>query len=538
MKKHIKIALIIVSSLLLVACATLSKKSETKLYVNDWPAFSLSYPAHWLKKTSDSKFVFRAEAPKGFPAFRIAIISNMDMPLKYSTSIYLPELSNMGKDINVFYDKKAKLKDGTPAQEVELEWVTNAGIKLNTLFLTAKKDDIWILVTVSDTKGRIEGDLRKIPYSLKIKPVKEAPISYSYKVPEQTADGWQTAHVAEANLDEKILTDLIKNILNEKYKDIHSVLIVKDGKLVLEEYFPGQDYERDHISFTRDDMHGIASVTKSFASTLIGIAIDKGMIKGTDQNLISFFPEHKKLLGENGKKIKLRHILSMTAGFDWDETTFLYNDSHNPYWIMLGPEREHIIEYILSRPIKSQPGVEFTYNSGLSLLLGAIVEKRSSIKNKDFAQKYLFGPLGISKYEWGYWDAAGKVPRTDGGLYLLPRDMAKFGYLFVNGGKWKGRQIISAKWIEEATKERIKLYPMMATGYGYQWWLYEFIMNNEIIKSYVADGWGGQRIFIFPTLDMVVVFTAGNYSTPHSQVFNMMYDMVNKHILPAIVSSK
>jgi CubicO group peptidase (beta-lactamase class C family) len=228
----------------------------------------------------------------------------------------------------------------------------------------------------------------------------------------------------------------------------------------------------------------------------------------------------------------------MTAGFDWDETTYLYNDSRNPYWIMLGPEREHIIEYILSRPIKSQPGVEFTYNSGLSLLLGAIIEKRSYVKTKDFAQKHLFGPLGISKYDWGYWDAAGKVPMTDGGLYLLPRDMAKFGYLFANGGKWKGRQIISAKWIEEATKERIKLYPMMATGYGYQWWLYQFKMNNEIVESYVADGWGGQRIFVFPSLDMVVVFTAGNYSTPHSQVFNMMYYMVNKHILPAVVSAK
>jgi CubicO group peptidase (beta-lactamase class C family) len=116
--------------------------------------------------------------------------------------------------------------------------------------------------------------------------------------------------------------------------------------------------------------------------------------------------------------------------------------------------------------------------------------------------------------------------------------MAKFGYLFVNRGTWKGQQIISAKWIEEATKKRIDLYPMMLTGYGYQWWLYEFTMNNEIIKSYVADGWGGQRIFVFPALDMVVVFTAGNHSTPHSQVFNMMYDMVNKHVLPAIVSSQ
>jgi CubicO group peptidase (beta-lactamase class C family) len=533
MKKHIKISLIIVSSLLLIACATFSKKSETRLYEHGWPAFSLSYPAYWLKKTPDSQFIFGAEALAGFPALRIAVMPNMDMPLQYSTSIYLPALSKIGKHIKVLYDKEARLKDGTPAQEVELEWVMNAGIKLNSLLLTAKKDKTWILVVVSDTEGRIEDDLRKIPYSLQIKPVKEAPIAYSYKVPEQTNDGWQTAHVTEVNLDEKILAELIKNILNETYTDIHSVLIIKDGKLVLEEYFPGQDYGKDRIAFTRDDLHGVMSVTKSFVSTLIGIAVDKGMIKGTDEDLVSFFPEHKKLLGEHGKEIKLRHVLSMTAGFDWDETTYLYSDRRNPYWIMLGPEREHIIEYILSRPIKSQPGFEFTYNGGLSLLLGTIVEKSSSLKTKDFAQQYLFGPLGISQYEWGYWDAAGKVLKTDGGLYLLPRDMAKFGYLFVNRGKWKGQQIISAKWIEEATKEHIKLYPTMLTGYGYQWWLYEFTMDNEIIKAYVAAGWGGQYIFVFPALDMIVVFTAGNYSTPHGQVFNMMYNIVNKHVLPA-----
>jgi len=135
---------------------------------------------------------------------------------------------------------------------------------------------------------------------------KEIPASYQYRIPDQISGDWQTAHVAEVNLDEKLLVKMVQRIRNEKYKDIHSVLIVKNNKLVLEEYFTGNDYGRMETTFTRDDLHGVMSVTKSFTSTLIGIAIDKGMIKGVDEDLVSFFPEYKQLLGEEGKKINWR----------------------------------------------------------------------------------------------------------------------------------------------------------------------------------------------------------------------------------------
>jgi CubicO group peptidase (beta-lactamase class C family) len=537
--KYFKIVLIIVIALHFIACHSFPTKSAPGLYVNNSPAFSLSYPANWLEKApeSQSNFVFAVEGPEGFPTFRILVIPNMSAPLEYSARFYIRQLVQIGKDIKLIYDEKVKLEDGSPAQEAELEWVDNSGMKLNGIILTAKKEDTWIATTIVSNKGRIDEDLRKIAYTLKIKPEEKGKISYKYKVPEQTDDGWQTAHISEAKLDENKLTDLIRKILNGTYINIHSFLIIKGGKLVLEEYFPGQDYDNRYITFNRDDLHGLASVTKSFTSTLIGIAIDKGMIKGTDEDLITFFSEYKKELSVNSKaRIKLRDVLSMTAGFDWDELTYLYNDPRNPFWIILGSERGNIIGYILNRPIKDQPGSKFTYNSGLSILLGTIIEKKSSLKIKEFAQKYLFEPLGISKYEWGYHDDAGKVPASEGGLFLRPRDMAKLGYLFVNKGKWKGEQIISAKWIEEATSEHIKLSPTMLTGYGYQWWLYKFKMNNEIIESYSADGYGGQRIFVSPSLDMVVVFTAGNYSIPHSQVLNMMYSMVNNYVLPALLS--
>jgi len=175
MKKQIKISLIIITLLLAVACATFPKKSAPGLYVSGWPVFSLSYPSHWLEKTPDliRGVIFRAEAPDGSPSLRISLIPNMSMPLKYAIRLYMPELAKMGKNIKVIHDKEVKLKDGAPAQETEIKWELNSGMKLNTLLFTGKKDDTWILVGLSNTKGGIGEDLRKIAYSLKIKPGKE-----------------------------------------------------------------------------------------------------------------------------------------------------------------------------------------------------------------------------------------------------------------------------------------------------------------------------------------------------------------------------
>jgi CubicO group peptidase (beta-lactamase class C family) len=512
------------------------KISAPGLFVNSWPAFSVSYPINWLEKAPESSFIFIAESPEESLSLRILLIPNMSASLEYSANIFVNRLAKFGKDIKLIYDKQVKLDDGSSAQEAEIEWVDNSNIKVNGLFLTLKKEDNWIVIILTNNKGRVNEELKKIAYSLKVKPEEKVNILYKYKIPEQTDDGWQTAHISQVKIDEKQLTDLIGKILNGTYINIHSVLIIKNGKLVFEEYFPGQDLEKSKITFTRNDLHGVMSVTKSFTSTLIGIAIDKGLIKGTDEDLIAFFPEYEKDLRiDNKAGIKLKHVLSMTAGLDWDEWTYSYNDPRNSNWIM--HNSESIIAYILNRSVKDQPGTKFTYNSGLSILLGTIIEKRSSLKIKEFAQKYLFGPLGISKYEWGYLDQAGKVPDSQGGLYLRPRDMAKSGYLFLKKGNWEGKQIISSKWIEEATSEHIKLSPGIQTGYGHQWWLYKFEINNKIIEAYSAIGRGGQHIFVFPSLDAVVVLTAGNYFVRPGSII-ITNSMVNHYILPAIISPK
>ena len=568
MEKIKRICVIIISSLLLfVFCHCSQKKSienrvtyrpsPTKtaedisfpttsapgLFVNSWPAFSVSYPSHWLEKKPPPSNVFRAEGAEGFPQLRIGVIP-ISMPVGFSSTVYITGLKQYAgaKNITVIQNKETSLEDGSPAQEVELEWIDNSGNKLNTLWLTIKKEDNWISISLSNNKGKIDKEVKNIAYSLKIKPEEKGHIAYQYKVPGQTDDNWQTAHIADVNLDEKTLTDLIGKMLNGTFVNIHSVLIIKNGKLVLEEYFPGEDIVRGYVNFNRDELHHVMSVTKGFTSTSIGIAIDKGMIRGTDEELITFFPEYKKELSTDDKAgITLHHVLSMTAGLDWDQDTYagmLYNkDPRNPYWSMPGPEGRNIISYVLTRPVKDPPGSTFTYNGGLSVLLGTILEKRSGLKLEEFAQHYLFEPLGISRYEWGYFDTpAGKVLNAGGGLFLRPRDMAKLGYLFLKKGNWKGKQIVSAEWVEEATKERIKTYPGSSLGYGYYWWTDRFIINANTIETYQSIGWGGQYILVFPSLDMVVVFTAGNYSMSFLLFYLMMYNMVEDFILPAAIS--
>ena len=210
---------------------------------------------------------------------------------------------------------------------------------------------------IDSSKGEIDESLKKFAHSLKFKPEgpvpeEEAKTSYRYKTPEQTDDGWQTADASEMKLNKKKLNDLAEKILNGTYPNIHSILVIKNGKLVFEEYFPGRDLVKGDIAFTREDLHGVMSVTKSFTSTLIGIAIDKGLIKGTEESLLAFFPEYKKELSANNKgAITLQEVLSMTAGFDWDETTLNYLDPRNSCWVMLAAN--DIIGYISTDPSRT-----------------------------------------------------------------------------------------------------------------------------------------------------------------------------------------
>jgi len=275
-------------------------------------------------------------------------------------------------------------------------------------------------------------------------------------------------------------------VINELDLPIDSVVVIRHGKLVYEAY-PNPKY-------APEDMHLLYSVTKSFTSALIGIAIEEGFIENINQKVVEFFPEWNiKNLDPRKQALTIEHLLTMSCGFEWEGPDDNYhtwgeaNRSGNP------------IKYVLDQPMASEPGTEWVYNGGCSHILSAILTKNTGLSTLEFARKYLFEPLGITEVKW---------PKDPQGVYyggqdiwLTPRDMAKFGQLFLNMGVWEGQQIIPADWIARSTKTHLT---HDLGGYGYQWWTFP---QSGI---YYAAGAYEQKIYVIPDLDMVVVFTADN----------------------------
>lgn len=277
---------------------------------------------------------------------------------------------------------------------------------------------------------------------------------YAYQVPEKVDDGWETSSLNKEGVDSVKINELIISILNKRFKNVHSVLLVRNGKLILEEYFYGYD---------RDTLHQLHSVSKSITSILVGIAVDQEMISSVDEKVYELFPDYIGTRWIDKKyDIALEHVLTMSAGIDWDEQSYRLTDRRNDIVAMI--YGDDWLKYVLNKKQIEMPGKRFNYSGGLNVLLGGIIRNTSGLYADKFAEKYLFGPLGISDYRWGR-HPDGTI-NTQGGLSLRPRDMAKIGYLFLKDGKWKGRQIVSQKWVSESTKGHIPAY--YGLGYGYQ----------------------------------------------------------------------
>ena len=334
-------------------------------------------------------------------------------------------------------------------------------------------------------------------------------VDYDYTIPVQSLDGWETTSLSEVGMKEEPIAQFMNEILNNIDHKIHSILIVKEGKLVFEEYFSGYKfYNGPFTAYDGETKHDLASVTKSFTSALVGIAIDQGFIQSVDQKVFSFFPEYNDLNNEEKDKITIEHLLTMTSGLEWDESTYPYTDPRNDLyqiWYEADP-----IEFILEKPIVTEPGTQFHYSSSSTNVLGEIIQKTTGMRADDFCKENLFTPLKIDDYKWS--ELLNDVLYTSGDLKLRPRDMAKLGDLYLNNGVWGGEHILSESWIAESTGSFIAANSKW--DYGYQWWLSNYEINSEQIKSFAAKGWGGQNIVVFPSLDMVVVTTAGYHDDP------------------------
>jgi CubicO group peptidase (beta-lactamase class C family) len=359
------------------------------------------------------------------------------------------------------------------------------------------------------------------------------PEPYTYQVPEQTGDGWETASLGDVGMDENLLTELVNNINSNVYTEVHSVVIIKEGRLVFEVYFPGhvfnysgENYHGGIANYNRDTPHNTHSATKSVTSALTCIAIDKGFIRDVDEKIFTFFDDYSDLNTGGKDDITVEHLLTMTSGLEWNEWDISISDGNHD--LVQFNRSSDPVAYILSKPLVTEPGTAFYYNGGAVDLLGEIVRIASGIRLDDFSEQYLFGPLGITNYNWQTLRSG--IVCAHGDIHIRPRDMAKFGYLFLENGVWNGSAIISEAWVQKSIEEYISLPQLgWADGYGYLWWLYTYHSNNGAFESFRADGWGGQQIVVFPGIDMVVVFTGANYvSNPPCE------DILNRYILPAV----
>ena len=236
--------------------------------------------------------------------------------------------------------------------------------------------------------------------------------------------------------------------------NVHAVLIERDGRLVYEEYFSGKDERWGQplgiVTFTRATLHDLRSVTKSVVSALVGIASRSGAIPSLDAPLLDYFPEYKDLDVPERRRITIRHALMMSVGLEWNED-IPYTDPKNDEIVMT--RNRDPLHYVLARPIVSAPGTSWRYNGGTTQVLGTIVQRATKRPLAEYARAMLFAPLGIREFEW-LGSLAG-VPSAASGLRLRPRDLAKFGSLYLHDGRWNGRQVLPREWVHESTRRRL-----------------------------------------------------------------------------------
>jgi CubicO group peptidase (beta-lactamase class C family) len=332
--------------------------------------------------------------------------------------------------------------------------------------------------------------------------------------------GWGTSTPEAQGIDGAMLQELVDLIREgEKFPDLHSLLIVRNGYLVIDEYFGGHEADRIHM---------LQSVTKSFTSAAIGIAIDKGYIKDVEEPVLAFFTDMRGIdyVDDRKRAMKLEDLLTMRSGTDYHE-----RGPGSPHYQLNALERGWT-EFVLSRPMEAEPGTRFQYDSGGVILMSAILKSRTGDHADAFLEKHLFEHLGIENSHW--FKNSEDHPHTGGGLAIRPRDMAKFGLLYLRKGRWEGKQIVPSAWVEASTSRHVKFSDVRRgmTGYGYLWWILPpDPAGDRKQEIFAACGFRAQYIYVVPEHNMVVVVTGG---TQNGADQNKPTEFLYSHILPAV----
>jgi CubicO group peptidase (beta-lactamase class C family) len=342
--------------------------------------------------------------------------------------------------------------------------------------------------------------------------------------PASLSDGWRVATPEVAGFDAAGLCAVMEEAAGIP-DNLHSLVVVRGGRLVTELYRRGSDRSiyslfARQTAFGPTVAHDTRSISKSLVSLLVGIAVAEG---GIDMRrpALDYFPELADLRTPERLAITVQHLLTMTSGLTWHEMLASYgglgNDETRLYWDWR-PYR-----FALNRPIAAPAGAIFNYNGGSTALLAEILVRSTGRPLRDFAREKLFAPLGIDQWEW-VADPYGR-PLAFAGARLTPRDLAKIGRMLLDGGRWNGRQVVSADWIDRA------LRPHVATGqgpgYGYQFWTGAIDHRGRRLPWAAGFGNGGQRLYLVPALDLVVVTTAGGYNEqPINRAVHCLFERV------------
>jgi len=320
------------------------------------------------------------------------------------------------------------------------------------------------------------------------------PEKYHYQIPAERGDGLVAGDLHNSFSKPEAILNMVKETIRGEFRDVHSILIWKDGKLVLEEYFYGYDENKPHQ---------LRSATKSFIGTLVGIAIDQGKIKSENELLLPFFKkEYASIenMDTRKEKITIKDFLTYRHGMDCNDED--PKTAGNELKLIQSPDW---IKFTLDLPMVQEPGKISSYCTGCAQTIGRLVEVATETPLVDYADYYLFSPMGIKNYKWRFKPDTSSIS-TYNQMYLRPRDILKLAIMYYDNGKWQGRQIVSSDWVRKTFEKDDK-------EFGYLWRQKSFDVDGKTYNSYLATGNGGQKINIWPELNMITVFTGGNYNS-------------------------
>jgi CubicO group peptidase (beta-lactamase class C family) len=321
-----------------------------------------------------------------------------------------------------------------------------------------------------------------------------APRQYHYRIPTALSDGWKTGDLRKENIDLDLLSWGMDRIWTGGIPDVDSLLVLRHGRIVLDEYFRGRGAA---------DAHALNSCTKSVFSTVFGIAQDQGLLN-LNEKIYDYYPEERSKAGWDSRKnsITAGMLLSMTSGLDCDDAPATGGFGcggamgQSPDWL----------NFCFVLPLAQTPGTSWTYNGSSLVLLSNRIARRSGMSFADYAGEVLLSPLGIPPGTWV--TGPNGVTRVDYGLAWKPRDMAKLGQLYLNKGTWEGKRIVSEAWVKTATTAQAPLGRAFGHDYGYLWHIKNMEYKGREVRVFFANGYQGQAIFVSPDADLVCVITA------------------------------